>query len=125
MTTSINSTLYCTLLCSTKIINIFTVLLMGFSFALHWAQMAHQSVLEREGVLRRNQLLFDFMPAPQLDHEGVSVVYVDNVEPLNGERDNGVRGIRHFLISLKVKFWMHVRALVFRASLARAAKRRI
>ena len=55
-----------------------SVLPMGFAFALHWAQKAHEQVLVRAGVARPDQFLFDFAPPPDLTVEAAQVVYVDN-----------------------------------------------
>ena len=55
-----------------------TVLPMGFSFALHWAQQAHLSILRRAGVIRGPAVLFDFHPVSSCDAESGQIVYVDN-----------------------------------------------
>ena len=47
---------------NTYVTPILNVLPMGFSFALHWAQAAHISVLQRSGILSGPDLLVDFAP---------------------------------------------------------------
>ena len=55
------------------------VLPMGFSFALHWTQQAHDVILRRgERLLPdRSDLLVDFCP-PNLDEQVGKVVYLDD-----------------------------------------------
>jgi hypothetical protein len=55
------------------------VLPMGFSFALHWAQKVHETVLERAGIIPRSEsLLVDFRAPPDLADSVGQIVYVDN-----------------------------------------------
>ena len=55
------------------------VLPMGFSFALHWAQQAHLTILKRAGVVSPERVVVDFRPPPEVGPDSVStVIYVDN-----------------------------------------------
>lgn len=62
----------------TMIVPMLSVLPMGFSFALHWAQMAHENILVRSGAFGREQFLVDFKPPPDLSNQVGGLVYVDN-----------------------------------------------
>ena len=35
---------------------------MGFSFALHWAQVGHQNILAKAGIIPVGNFLIDFAP---------------------------------------------------------------
>ena len=55
-----------------------SVLPMGFSDALHWAQSAHCHILEKAGVMRADKLMVGFHPPPDVASTCGGVVYVDN-----------------------------------------------
>lgn len=62
----------------TTIVPHLSVLPMGVSFALHWAQMGHESILTRAGVCGVDSFLVDFAPSADLSSEVGTIVYVDN-----------------------------------------------
>ncbi len=51
---------------------------MGFSFALHWAQPAHLSILSRLQAPGSVRQLFDLHPALSLKEAVGQIIYVDN-----------------------------------------------
>ena len=63
-----------------------TVLPMGFSFALHWAQQARLNILFRAKVVDPNELIVDFRPPPPMEKgKPATIVYVDNAIFIGGD----------------------------------------
>ena len=65
---------------NTMVTPLLTVLPMGFTFALHWAQQAHVNIVRRANIIGSDNMLFDFAPPPSFAGEPscAQILYVDN-----------------------------------------------